>query len=179
MAADDPKVKRFFKRLTLPTHPDFDFLRDSGALDYTPPAVLANYIVLYTNAAMELTEQVVHAQREIERLKQDKKETERALESLKRDLLASGDVPANATKNLMLTEAYVLRLAREQQRDRELDAFEGTVAGFDDAISTHKGNIESYKFTMTTIELACQNIQTHLSYVKKEAELGGRGGYGR
>src|SRR4051812_12538361 len=115
------KTRAFFNRLTLPTHPEFDLLTDSGSMDYTPPATLANYIVLYTNAAIELTESVVLKQRDMERENQSRKTAQRALSSFERGLLARNQAPAAATKNLKVTEAYVTKCATDAGRASEYE----------------------------------------------------------
>jgi hypothetical protein len=170
----DPARAKFFVNLKIPVHPDYDFDADSGSTDYVPPVKLNNLIILYTNAAIELTESVVRLNRRIEALRLTHRQAERKLEALRSRLLAGKTIPPSAAKNLLLTEAYVRTLALTESRADEMDALDREIAAAEDALDTAKAEVGSLKYTMETVKLACDNIQTHLSYVKQEAKLLGR-----
>lgn len=169
----ESKSSQFFKRLAIPTHPNFDLERDSGTLDYVPPVVLNNRVVLYTNALIEIAEQVVELNRGIERLKLDKRRVERLRDQRRTQLLAQHPAPTSATKNLLLTDAYVLTLAKNDGCSDVLAKWEDEIAAFDDAIDLKELEVRNCKSLTETIKLACENIRTHLSFVKQEARLHG------
>lgn len=160
-----------FDRLTIPTHPDYDLERDSGSIDYVPPAVLNNYVVLYLNAAVELTKSIVVKNQEIERLRLERNEKERFVDGIRMALLANNPIPASATKNLQLTDAHVHSLAAQSGQLQLLQQAKTDVAQMDDQIATAKSAVESMRFTMETIKLAMTGMQTHLAFIKMEAKL--------
>lgn len=160
-----------FDRLTIPTHPDYDMERDSGTMDYVPPVVLNNYVVLYLNAAIELTKSIVVKNKEIERLRLERNEKDRFVDDLRVRLLAANPAPAGDTKNLQLTEAYIHRVAEQGGQLALLQATKQDVAQIDDRIAEAKSAVESMRFTMETIKLAMTGMQTHLAFVKMEARL--------
>lgn len=164
----------FFAKLEIPTRPDYDVDTDSGGADYVPPVVLNNRIVLYTNAAIELTERIVRLNRKVEGLRLEQRKVSRKRDTLRTTLLAEHPAPPSAAKNLMLTEAYVLTLAKNAGLSGALSEYEDAIAAFEDQIDLAKSDTESAKYTMNTIKLACESIQTHLSFVKQEQKLHGR-----
>lgn len=162
---------KFFVKLAIPVHPEYDFDVDSGSTDYVPPVKLNNLLILYTNAAIELTESLTKVQRRMERVKLEQKQKQRELDRLQKTLLAKHPAPTSSTKNLLLTEAYVRLLAENDGLLAGFSALEDAVAAKDDEIDRLKAEVKNLYDTMDTIKLACTNIMTHLSFVKQEAKL--------
>lgn len=162
---------KFFVKLAIPVHPDYDFDADSGSTDYVPPVKLNNLLILYTNAAIELTESVTKVNRRMESLKIDQKQKQRTLDRLSKELLAKHPAPASVTKNLLLTESYVRTLAKNDGLLDALNALEDEVAGLDDRIDVCKQEVKNLFDTLDLIKLASNNITVHLSFVKQEAKL--------
>lgn len=168
--------KGLFARLTIPTHPEFDFDRDSGTIDYVPPVKLNNLLVLYTNAAIELTASVVTQTRLIERLKLEQRAVQRKRDGLRNQLLSENPAPPSQAKNLQLTEAYVTLLAKNAARLPDLERWDTEIAKSEDQIDAAKAEVGNLKYTMETIKLAVESIKTHLAFVKQEARIGGMHG---
>lgn len=161
----------FFARLRLPTKPDFDFMRDSGTEQYVPPPVLNNYILQYSNAAIDLTEQLVVRMKDKERTRLELKDKQRFAESIRTALLAANPAPPSSAKNLQLTEAYIQSLAVRDGKKEILDEADRDIAKLETEIDKISSSLESMRFTMDTIKLAITSIQTHLSYIKAEGRL--------
>lgn len=156
------------QRLKVPTHPEFDLDRDSGTLTYVPPVKLNNLLVVYVNAMLEVGEDMVQLIRNVEGLKVQRKRAEQDHARVVRELFTAAPIPANATKNLPLTEAYARTLAQEAGRLGELDQLRADMEGYELDIQHDQAEIEAAKRMLELLQMASDNIKTHLSYVKSE-----------
>ncbi len=165
----------YFSRLEIPTHPDYDFDKDpADQFEYANPVTLNNQLVLYTNAAIGLTQTVVSLGRRRQASRLRKKDLERKLKGLRNRVLSDNPAPPSAAKNLALTEAYVFRCLDAAGKLNEAEQLEAQIAVLEDEGETMKEEVENLHFTMKTLELAGTNVMTHLSWLKAEVRNHGR-----
>lgn len=175
-AEPSQKEQVYYENLLIPVNPDYDF--DAPATDvqfeYSNPATLSNKLVLYTNAAILLTKNVVSLARKRERLRLEKKEIDRQVRDLRREVLSKNPAPPSAAKNLQLTDAYMIRALEAEGLLIGYKKLETKSADLEDEVETIKEELENLRFTMETLKLAAQNITSSLSWTKAEASMGGR-----
>jgi hypothetical protein len=170
-------IRQIVGELSIPTHPDFDFEEDSGTVDYVNPVLANNKLILFTNAIFELATGDLDWQKKLDILRDKRSALEYEQNSLRLKTLSENPAPSTASKNLALTEAFVLATLRGQapeeharylQLSKDLNDHEREI----DRIERF---LKSLSKQAERIEFACKNIQTFLSYVKKEQEWSGRG----
>jgi hypothetical protein len=166
----------FFKKLMVPTNPEYDFEGDPGQQpDYANPVVLSNKLVMYANATLELTESIVSVSKQRERKRLELRDEERKLQDLKRGVLARTPITSTASKNLQLTDAHIYKALETEKLLDGYKAIEARVAKLEDEIDGLKAKEEDFKYSIHTIKLASDNITNKLSYVKAEAKFAGLG----
>jgi hypothetical protein len=163
--------------LKIPVYPNYDFDLESGRLDYVSPVLLNNKLVYYTNVLFELTELNLEYQEQLQIARSDRQRTQAQVDRTRYRVLDRAAVPSSYAKNLTLTEAFV-RLQLVSQSSEAIVAYDGLV----DEVTRTEARCAEWEALLQQVhgiaqqvEFACKNIQTHLSYVKKEQELGRHG----
>lgn len=171
--SDSAQRAPWFKRLAIPTYEGYDLERDSGNLDYAPPPLLNNYILLYTNAIIELAEPAVKASENLQAAKQGLSDAQLAFERFRRDTLQNQKIPTAYAKTNFLIDTYLTQVCHESDRLEEYERLEANVVQAEQAVEHWKQKVSMLSELVRKLEAACQNIQTHLSYVKAEQRLSG------
>jgi hypothetical protein len=170
------KERVYYDNLQVPVNPNYDFEADPGdqQFEYANPVHLSNKLVLYTNAAILLARNIVSLARKRERLRLEKKEVDRKLRDLRRDVLVKNPAPPSAAKNLLLTDAFMARALESEGLLTGYQEFERRSAELEDQVEALKDEGENLRFTMQTIQLAASNVTNALSWTKAEARMTGR-----
>lgn len=157
--------------LTIPVHPNFD-LQESGNVDYVNPVLLNNLLVLYTNALFELSIMNLETQGQLDKARTERRVFESEQLNTKTKILSQHEVPSTYGKNLLLTEAFVRSKLRELSVERyeAYAALDSDIQKLDRLLARLELLASSTHGVAQTVEFACKNIQTHLSFVKKEQE---------
>lgn len=159
--------------LIIPTHPDIDPDEDQGAeaTDLANPVTVNNRQVLFANEAIRIAQRHVALNRELVKLRLERKVTKRAREVIVRRLLiAHPPERVSDTKTLKLVDAYVLRVAELEGCTNELNLLEKEEERLDDVIEKKETEAENQALAMNAIKLASQNCTIFLSYIKDEAK---------
>lgn len=168
----EEKVTEYFDGLQIPTNPQYDFESREEQPDYVNPVMLSNKLVQFANAVLDATKHVVILGRRRERLRLERKDFERSLVEMRRQVLSRHPAPPSAAKNLQLTDAYVIRCLESEGTIQTWKDIEAKIAKLEDEMEGLEKEEENLKYAQHTIRIASENITNKLAYVKAEAKFG-------
>lgn len=163
--------------MEIPVNPAYEFQAPTVKTQYANPVTLNNMLVKATNESKALTDRIVQVGRKLVDAEMALQEARQDLEDFEQNILLT--YPPNTkeeVKSNKLTETYIRRMvqtkeevagqelyARLKQFVREAEKKERLLKAEKDACYTR----------LNHLKLVCENIRTHLSFVKVESQRGG------
>lgn len=138
--------------------------------EYVNPVVVNNREVLYTNAAIQLTDQLNAFNTKIEAAKKAKRDAEEQLAAFERRILRQHPLPRGTT-TLKAIDAYIERMAVEGGTADQLDELRTHLRDVEDALAHWERRRDNARNWLAALELGSKNITTFLSFVKYAASV--------
>lgn len=163
-------------RLRVRVNPEYDHEVDpeENEVAYVNPVALNNDLVRLGNEMPVLAEARVNALRSISKLRLSKRKVERQLEDLEEELLRDDPLSSTEAKSLKTISAAVALRVKKVGNTTHPE-LRKQIRVFEDQIDEQESIAKSAQLYWETAEKICENIKTHLSYVKDEKR---RSGYG-
>lgn len=161
--------KTLAQRLDIPVNPEYQWGHNPELqAEYVNPVELSNRTILYANAYIAITSKLVESLKELGIAKTEKTNAETALQDFEQDLLCNNPPTAGDNKNIATLNSYILRTVSEYDSTTEYKQLKANVSLAESALIDAQTKIEVHRANLNSVEHACQQIQTHLSFIKAE-----------
>ncbi len=159
------------KQLKVPVNPEYDFDQEpTDQAEYVNPVTLAYKQIYYANYAADVTARMNEVNKSMAEAKVALSRAKYALEDYETGLLSRYPAPTGDRKSNKLLEAYVARMAHEDNSGDERKRLIGAVRVGEEELERLHAQLENARQAHNLLRLLGEQGRTYLAFHKFEFE---------